>query len=74
MITINRALYMNDYKIEVYFSTLPAVDDAEMDEIIAELGTPSIHNSEDYLDFILMQRIKSECNEYVTLEEIEKLV
>lgn len=30
--------------------------------------------NEDYLDFMLIQRIKSKYNEYVSLEEIEKLV
>jgi len=61
-------------RVNLYFSMLPAVDDSEMDEIRTELGSPFVQKLEDYLDFMLIQRIKSECNEYVSLEEIEKLV
>jgi hypothetical protein len=37
-------------RVNLYFSMLPAVDDAEMDEIRTELGSPSVQKIEDYID------------------------
>jgi hypothetical protein len=48
------------------------IDYSELMDVRLLLDDPE--KLEDYLDFMLIQRIKSECNEYVSLEEIEKLV
>lgn len=37
-------------RVNLYFSMLPSVDEIEMDEIIAELGSPSVQKTEDYID------------------------
>ncbi|MEI6089126.1 MAG: prevent-host-death family protein [bacterium] len=48
------------------------IDYSELMDVRLLLDDPE--KLEDYLDFMLIQRIKSECNEYVSIEEIEKLV